>query len=308
MTEDESVWEAETSTVAGRCLCSRVRFELSGYRSRSMAICHCSRCRKMTGAAYVHFMAFSSPQLLSYQGAEHLAHFDGTQGTPEHESQPIRATTFCSVCGSSMPSPMEGSPEYQGVLAGNVLDMPPHMDSSFHFYTKSKCPWVSIPSDEPQAETVKEGYHDPDQPDLKRHLEADRVTGSCLCGAVSFAYRSPTGMMNCHCTRCRLARGAAHATNVFVTQRDFEWLSGRDKVKRFKVPDAERFMQAFCGDCGSPVPRVRDVPQPDERMGIPAGCLDSDPGLSPAGHIYVGSKAPWFQFFDDLQRWEERPV
>ena len=35
-----------------------------------------------------------------------------------------------------------------------------------------------------------------------------------------------------------------------------------------------------------------------------AGCLDGDPGRSVVHHIFVGSKAPWFEITDDLPRYE----
>lgn len=258
----------------------------------------------MTGAAYVHFSAFQHGEFTDFQGAENITHFAGTQGTPAHDVCPIRSTTFCSVCGSTVPSPGDGRADYIGICSGLVLDMPAH-NGTFHFYTKSRCPWVQIPASEQQAATVKEGFEDPDQPDLDRHVEPGRITGSCLCGAVSFVADEPLGMMNCHCTRCRLSRAAAHATNLFVSGEHFAWRSGEEKVLRYKLPDAERFGSAFCGDCGSLVPRTS--PDPAGRVNIPAGCLDSDPGVTPRGHIFVGSKAPWFEFFDDLPQWSERP-
>ena len=38
---------------------------------------------------------------------------------------------------------------------------------------------------------------------------------------------------------------------------------------------------------------------------VPAGLLVSDPGVPISGHIFVGSKAPWFEITDDLPRFEE---
>ena len=41
------------------------------------------------------------------------------------------------------------------------------------------------------------------------------VRGSCLCGDVAFELRGkPLRMTNCHCSRCRRGRSAAHATNL----------------------------------------------------------------------------------------------
>jgi hypothetical protein len=39
-------------------------------------------------------------------------------------------------------------------------------------------------------------------------------TGSCLCGAIAWELAGvPERMQTCHCSRCRRARSAAHATS-----------------------------------------------------------------------------------------------
>lgn len=42
-------------------------------------------------------------------------------------------------------------------------------------------------------------------------------------------------------------------------------------------------------------------------MNIPAGTLDDDPGVRPVVHIFVGSKAPWFDIEDALPQFNEFP-
>ena len=44
------------------------------------------------------------------------------------------------------------------------------------------------------------------------------MRGSCLCGSVAFEIAGPVAgpIVNCHCSRCRKARAAAHASNLFV--------------------------------------------------------------------------------------------
>jgi hypothetical protein len=108
--------------------------------------------------------------------------------------------------------------------------------------------------------------------------------------------------MNCHCTRCRKARGAAHASNLFTESVRFT--RGEDQLVTYKLPEARYFMQVFCRTCGSPMPRV------DAGRGfavVPMGALDDDPGARPEGHIFVGSMAPWYQIADGLPQWEETP-
>jgi hypothetical protein len=37
------------------------------------------------------------------------------------------------------------------------------------------------------------------------------------------------------------------------------------------------------------------------------GSLDDDPGLRPQAHIFVGSKAIWYEIADDLPQFAEYP-
>ena len=51
--------------------------------------------------------------------------------------------------------------------------------------------------------------------------------GSCLCGGVAFEAGDPIELRNCHCSRCRKARGAAFAANLFVPAGAFRWTPRR---------------------------------------------------------------------------------
>ena len=72
------------------------------------------------------------------------------------------------------------------------------------------------------------------------------------------------------------------------------------------MPEAERFTQAFCRDCGSAVPRANPVSQ---MAVIPAGSFEDDPGVREGAHIFVTSKAPWYAIEDALPQYSEyRPT
>jgi hypothetical protein len=98
--------------------------------------------------------------------------------------------------------------------------------------------------------------------------------GSCLCGGVAFEASDQIELRNCHCSRCRKARGAAYAANLFVPARGFRWLRGEDLLINYRLPNTQRFGNSFCRICGSPMPRA--VPTRDVVL-IPAGALDDDP-------------------------------
>jgi hypothetical protein len=111
-------------------------------------------------------------------------------------------------------------------------------------------------------------------------------------------------VQHCHCSRCRKARGAAHASNLFTAFDGVRFTRGTERLRSYKVPEARFYTQVFCDTCGSPMPRL------DEERGIafvPMGGLDTDPGARPMRHIYVASKAPWYDIADDLPQFAEMP-
>ena len=121
------------------------------------------------------------------------------------------------------------------------------------------------------------------------------VTGSCLCGTVRWQVDgSLDSMSHCHCSMCRKAHGAPFGTYTEAPSESFTWLSGMDAITSFE--SSPGIIRAFCGTCGSVVPE----PFGKDRMVIPAGCLDGDPGVRPSSHIFAASKAPWHVIGDDL--------
>ena len=132
-----------------------------------------------------------------------------------------------------------------------------------------------------------------------------KYRGSCHCGRVAYEVEGdPLFMQSCHCTRCRRARGAAHATNIFFKADAFRFTRGEDLVVSYKVPEAQFYTVAFCSHCGGAVPGV------SKQRGIaviPAGTLDTDPKMTPQRHIFTNYKTPWFEITDSLPQFPEGP-
>jgi hypothetical protein len=57
-----------------------------------------------------------------------------------------------------------------------------------------------------------------------------------------------------------------------------------------------------CGACGS---LLFSVVRDGEYVHVAMGSLVDVPAIRPTSHIYVGSKAPWFEITDDLPQHEE---
>jgi len=114
-------------------------------------------------------------------------------------------------------------------------------------------------------------------------------------------------MVNCHCEKCRRARSAAYASNLFVPARQFRWTRGESQVVSYRLPGTSAgasFSTAFCRRCGSDLPRAT---RGDAVVVIPAGSLDGDPGIRPQAHVFVDEKASWFEITDDLPQYRELP-
>jgi hypothetical protein len=171
----------------------------------------------------------------------------------------------------------------------------------------SRAPWYDITDTLPRyaANPPEGGLPEVVRP-VPESPTAGCTGGSCACGAVAFEYEgAPLRMLNCHCSRCRRARSAAHTTNLFVPLDRFRFRRGQDLVRDYPLPGARYFGVAFCTHCGSDVPRL----SPERGVAvIPAGTLDTDPGARPSAHIYVGSKASWFEITGDLPRFPEMPA
>jgi hypothetical protein len=123
------------------------------------------------------------------------------------------------------------------------------------------------------------------------------LRGSCLCGGIRYEIEGTLGpVVNCHCSMCRKATGAAFRPRAAVASADFHWRAGADLLVRY--PSSRGEERTFCRVCGATlVTLFRDRP---DQLGLALGTLDDDPGVRASAHVFVASKAPWFEIEDDL--------
>jgi len=277
----------------GRCLCGSVRYEVAGPFT-TMVHCHCSMCRKHHGTPYVTWAVAPLEGYRLHSGEELIE---------AYESSPGHRRAFCRRCGSRMPALMPGL----GLVAcpaGNLegdLGIAPQL----HTFTASKAPWYVIEDDLPRFEEYPPGFGTAAIPRAAPAAPAGVICGSCLCAGTAYQITGPAQRMYyCHCSRCRLGRSAAHAANVFYRLADFAWSRGEELIRDFGLPGAQFFGTSFCAHCGSAMPRVSR-----ERgiVNVPAGSLDTDPGIAPLAHIFVASKAPWDTIGSSIPQFAEMP-
>jgi len=131
------------------------------------------------------------------------------------------------------------------------------------------------------------------------------LKGSCLCGAVQYEVEGEaTGFYHCHCERCRKASGTGHASNVLLKPGQLRWLKGSEFLKSYKVPEAKRFHNVFCSQCGANLPReFKELGS----VTIPAGTLDGDPPFPPQARIFIDSAADWSCLGDAIPKHQTYP-
>ena len=144
-------------------------------------------------------------------------------------------------------------------------------------------------------------------------INLDAIDGGCLCGGVKFQITGPiSGPLNCHCSRCRKQHAAPFRSRIRVRIEDFRWLQGEDLIKYYDTGNG--YLRGFCRECGSPIvnragpnwERAAQFPRALSEYGVPLAILDNPP-VRPACHVFVGSKAPWFEITDDLPQHAEYP-
>jgi hypothetical protein len=126
------------------------------------------------------------------------------------------------------------------------------------------------------------------------------LAGKCYCGAVR--YRVADAFLyaaNCHCSNCRAATGSAFKPFAGIERGKLEVTDGAD---RLLVYGEEELNDTRCAVCGS---LLYSVVRDGEYVHVALGSLVDPPTLRPTEHIFVGSKAPWFEITDDLPQNEE---
>jgi hypothetical protein len=131
--------------IRGSCACGGVRFEID--RVRALTHCHCTICRKLSGAAFASYAHVDADKFRWISGTELMERFESTPGSLRQ---------FCRVCGSAVPGKASYLPTVS-VPAG-LLDDDPGVKPLLHVFTSSRAPWWEIGDALPRHEKWVPGF------------------------------------------------------------------------------------------------------------------------------------------------------
>jgi len=128
------------------------------------------------------------------------------------------------------------------------------------------------------------------------------LSGACFCRTVTYQVADEFQYsMNCHCSNCRRTTGSVFKPFAGIEREKLRIVSGHDSLL---IYGDENENDTHCGLCGSP---LFSVVRQGNYVHISLGTLLHAPTIRPSAHIFVGSKASWFEITDDLPQFEEFP-
>jgi hypothetical protein len=129
------------------------------------------------------------------------------------------------------------------------------------------------------------------------------LRGRCACKAVTFEVSDEfLAAYNCHCSNCRATTGSAFLPWGEIEREKLAVTRGADSLAALGDPDGDQEM--YCRNCWS---RVYWTARERGCVRIPYGTLVDEPALRPTAHMFVGSKAPWYEIHDDLPQHDAYP-
>jgi hypothetical protein len=101
-------------------------------------------CRKVTGSAFRPRAEVSTKDLVWDSGEDKISYYNSSKG--QHRA-------FCSICGSTLITKFDDSPDVVAITLG-TLDDDPVIRPEMHVHVADKAPWHEITDNLNQYETI----------------------------------------------------------------------------------------------------------------------------------------------------------
>lgn len=131
--------------VRGSCLCGGVRFEVDQIVG-PFELCHCTRCRKASGSAFMAAVAVRASGFRMVSGSELIQRFE----LPVRDEPPAYSRVFCGRCGCVVPEPEPSADVFE--VAAGLFDDDPGLRPERHIMVEHRAPWYVIADALPQLD------------------------------------------------------------------------------------------------------------------------------------------------------------
>lgn len=162
--------------LAGGCNCGAVRFHLE-VAPIITHCCHCRQCQKTSGAAF---------RVNAMIETEHVTVLTGTprrfHGVASH------AVWQCTVCGYALWSHHPHLGDGIAFVGVGVLDHGELLPPEAHYFTRSKHPWVTLPTGVP----IFEERGDPGKAGARERIGAVLAKRGTAAGMDAYASGAPS--------------------------------------------------------------------------------------------------------------------
>ena len=269
--------------VTGGCLCGAVRYRVDGPAQDSLretTHCHCTMCRRTSGAPLVTW-AVCDPE-----------NFRWTAGAPaRYASSPGCARTFCAVCGAKLTFTEAVRPGDVDIATGS-LDTPAVVRPESQIHGGSRLAWIDI---DPQV-PFRAG-DGPTFPPAAAGEQTASHAGRCFCAGVRFTVTgAPLRSSLCHCSLCRRATGGPFGAGGVWPRAAVAW---RGATTAYASSDRAR--RHFCPTCGATV-FFEDLADLDV-WEVMLGLFETPSALPPDCHLFAADAVPGLGMADDLPRY-----
>ncbi len=124
---------------AGRCLCERIQYQISGAIG-PVYHCHCSKCRRWHGAAFRSRASVKRTQFQWVSGRNLCSTYKSSENVTKY---------FCQICGTPLISTYSDRPDVLGLPIG-ALEGLQEAGEQAHIFVKDKAHWYDITDGRPQ--------------------------------------------------------------------------------------------------------------------------------------------------------------
>ena len=125
--------------ISGGCACGAVRYALAS-EPFDAGWCHCSLCRKVSGAPALVFASVPTGDFAYVEGAEKVQSFQSTS---------FGRREYCGSCGTPLTMRVDHQPETLDFTVAS-LDEPDAVPPGFHIFHASRIGWFETADELPR--------------------------------------------------------------------------------------------------------------------------------------------------------------